>query len=186
VATVTYRRQPAVEWLRGSVPLAGSSHLYTVEGVLWPHQVERCLGRLVGDGLTMGGQSLHVCCGASQLGDVRLDLDACHSPDVLGDGARLPFPDDAFDVLLCDPPYTGRLQWNHDLLSELARVARRRLVFQHWYVPATAYGYYRECRWKFALTELYLWLPRTYFGRAQVVSVWDRRWGLGPEADGRM
>ena len=144
------------------------------------------LGRLVGDGLTMGGQSLHVCCGASQLGDVRLDLDACHSPDVLGDGARLPFPDDAFDVLLCDPPYTGRLQWNHDLLSELARVARRRLVFQHWYVPATAYGYYRECRWKFALTELYLWLPRTYFGRAQVVSVWDRRWGLGPEADGRM
>ncbi len=75
--------------------------------------------------------------------------------------------------MLCDPPYQGGHQWNHDVLSELSRVAAKRIVFQHWFVPATTKGRYRKAQEKFQITDVYVVLPRTYFGRAQLVSVFD-------------
>jgi hypothetical protein len=81
--------------------------------------------------------------------------------------------DGEFDTVLCDPPYNGVFQWNHDLLSELARVAKQRIIFQHWFIPATPQGRYKKAQERFALTQSYVWQPRTYFGRAQIVSVFD-------------
>lgn len=169
MGTVTYKSQPAVEATKGRVPLEGTRHLYTVNRLLWPEEVEAVLrGLLI-------GRSLHVCCGKSRLGDVRLDLNEA-SADLRCDAANMRelVGDDAFETVLCDPPYTGRMQWNHDLLCELARVASRRIVFQHWFIPATSRGLYKKAQEKFALTALYNWQPRTYFGRVQVVSVFDR------------
>lgn len=169
MTTVTYKHQPAIHASRGAVPLAGTSHLYTVSKVLWPDSVETFL-----EGLLIP-TSLHVCSGASRLGDVRLDRDPTHAPDIVADAAAIPLPDDAVASVLCDPPHNGVFQWNHDLLAELARVARERIIFQHWFIPATAHGLYKKAQDTFALTAVYVWQPRTYFGRVQVVSVLDRR-----------
>jgi hypothetical protein len=166
VGTVTYKNQPAIERTKGNVPLAGTSHVYTVGKVLWPDAVEDFLRTL------LIPRCLHVCCGKSLLGDVRLDADATNSPDVIGDAANLPFDDGSFESVLCDPPYNGKMQWNHDLLCELSRVASKRIIFQHWFLPVDHEGRWKKWH-KFSLSALYIWQPRTYFGRAQIISVLD-------------
>jgi hypothetical protein len=149
------------------VPLAGNRYVYTVKKILWPEEVESAIAeRLV-------GRSLHVCCGHSKLGDIRIDIDIETCPDVLGDAANLPFTSESFDTVFCDPPYNGQFQWNHDLLRELSRVASHRIIFQHWFIPANADGRYKKWTEKWGLTECLIWQPRTYFGRVQVISVFD-------------
>ena len=165
--TVTYKHQPGIHKTRGTVPLAGTSHVYTVSKVLWPEAVEDFLFTL------LRPTSLHVCSGASDLGDIRFDLDFNHRPNVVGDAARLPFKDRSVDTVLCDPPYNGKFQWNHDLLSELSRVADRRIVFQHWFMPIDSIGQWKKLH-AFLLKDVYVWQPRTYFGRVQVISVLER------------
>jgi hypothetical protein len=168
MATVTYKNQPAIEATKGNVPLAGTSHLYTVNKVLWPVSIEEYLSSL------FIGRVLHVCCGKSILGDVRLDLNE-PSADLRCDASNMRgvVIDDEFDTVLCDPPYNGKFQWNHDLLAELARIASKRIIFQHWFIPATPQGLYKKAQEKFALSCVYVWQPRTYFGRAQIISVFD-------------
>ncbi len=166
MGTVTYKNQPAIHQTRGTVPLAGTSHLYTVKQVLWPESVTEVLrGLLI-------PRSLHVCCGHSPLGDVRADFDPLVNPDYVVDAANLPFEDDSFESVLCDPPYNGKMQWNHDLLCELSRVASKRIIFQHWFIPADPEGRWKKWH-KFELSAAYIWQPRTYFGRVQVISVFD-------------
>jgi hypothetical protein len=168
LATVTYRKQPGIHATRGTVPLAGTKHLYTVSRVLWHPEIETALREL------LIGKTLHVCCGKSRLGDILVDL---HEPDVhvRADAARLPFAENSVETVLCDPPYNGRFQWNHDMLNELAFVASQRIIFQHWFIPANGDGLYKKAQEKFALSAVLCWQPRTYFGRVQVISVFDRR-----------
>lgn len=167
MSTVTYKNQPAIHKTRGAVPLAGTSHLYKVKKVLWSKSIEEHLcGLLV-------GKSLHICSGLSMLGDIRADLDMGVFPNLICDAARLPFADSSWDTLLCDPPYNGKFQWNHDMLSELSRVAKKRIIFQHWFIPANKYGLYKKAQSKFYLSDIYVWQGQTYFGRAQIVSVFD-------------
>ena len=171
MTTVTYKNQPAIHATRGTIPLAGNSHIYTVKKVLWPQSIEEHLATL------FVGQTLHVCCGKSMLGDVRLDNDPLNHPDILCDAADMHdiIKDDSFRTVLCDPPYNGKFQWNHDLLCELARVARERIIFQHWFIPANKDGLYKKAHDKFQLSETYVWQGQAYFGRAQIISVFDRR-----------
>lgn len=168
ITTVTYKHQPAIDASKGNVPLAGTSHIYTVSKVLWPEAIEQFLATL------FVGHTLHVCSGKSRLGDVRLDLHA-EDVDIRCDAANMRdfVRDGEFETVLCDPPYNGIFQWNHDLLAELARVASKRIIFQHWFIPATPEGRYKKAQEKFYLSASYVWQPRTYFGRAQVVSVFD-------------
>jgi len=166
VPSVTYKNQPGINKTKGKVPLAGTKHLYTVKRVLWPTEITEVL-----QGLLIS-PSLHVCCGHSKLGDVRTDLSPNVLPNVVSDASKLPFSDGSFRSVLCDPPYNGRFQWNHDMLSELSRVASQRIVFQHWFIPADPSGLWKKWH-RFRLTEVYVWQPRTYFGRVQVISVFD-------------
>ena len=168
MSTVTYKHQPGIHKTRGSVPLAGTRHVYTVSKVLWPEEVESVLADL------LIPRSLHVCAGLSRLGDVRLDANPEMRPDVLGDASNLPFADRSFASVLADPPYNGKFQWNHYMLSELARVADQRIVFQHWFMPTNPDGQYKKMH-AFELSQVLVWQPRTYFGRVQVISVLDRR-----------
>lgn len=167
MSTVTYKNQPAIHATRGAVPLAGNSHLYTVTKVLWSDSIEDVLDSL------LVGNSLHVCCGLSKLGNVRLDMNPEVNPDVIADAAKLPFDDNSFDTILCDPPYNGKFQWNHDMLAELSRVASKRIIFQHWFIPANKFGQYKKAQEKFNMTQVYVWQGQTYFGRAQIISVFD-------------
>lgn len=51
------------------------------------------------------GYSLHVCCGASKIGDVKLDIQP-QSPDVTqADMFQIPFKPETFDTVICDPPW---------------------------------------------------------------------------------
>lgn len=111
------------------------------------------------------------------LGHVRLDNDPENNPDILCDASNMKSDiwDDEFETVLCDPPYNGKFQWNHDLLSELARVASERIIFQHWFIPANKDGLYKKAQEKFHLTETYVWQGQAYFGRAQIISVFDNR-----------
>jgi len=109
------------------------------------------------------------------IGDVRLDIDPSNNPDIIADAANMAcVDDDSFDTVLCDPPYNGKFQWNHDMLSELSRCAKSRIIFQHWFIPATPAGLYKKAQSKFYLSNSYVWQPKTYFGRAQIISVFDR------------
>ena len=165
--TVTYKAQPAIHATRGAVAEGGNEIPYTVSKILWPKQVERWVGdRLV-------GRSLHVCCGKSMLGTVRLDLYE-PSANVRADAARLPFADGSFDTVFCDPPYNGKMQWAHDVLSELARVSSRRIIFQHWFAPVDRKGQYKKAN-RFKLIETAVWQGHAYFGRAQIITVFEIR-----------
>lgn len=166
MGTVTYKNQPAIHKSRGNIPLAGDSYIYKVSKLLWPNDVEKFLEKEI------RGLSLHVCCGLSQLGDVRLDL---YSPniDVIGDMSRLPIATQSVDTVLIDPPYNSKFQIMHDMLSELCRVSKERIIFQHWFSPVNKDGYYKKDH-NFILTGLYNWMPKTYFGRMQIISIFDR------------
>ena len=165
--TVTYKNQPAIHATRGAVPLAGNSHLYTVKKVLWPNSIQEFLTT------QFIGNTLHICCGASQIGNVRLDLDIEHSPNIICDASKLCVKDNGFETVLCDPPYNGKFQWNHDLLKELSRIASKRIIFQQWYLITDKNGRFKKDH-RFILTNLYVWQPKTYFGRANIISVLDK------------
>lgn len=156
MSTVTYKNQPAIDKTNGNIPMAGTSHLYIVKKVLWPDAIEEFLQTL------FVGKTLHVCSGKSKLGDIRLDLYE-QEVDIKADAVNMPINDNEYDTVLCDPPYNGKFQWNHDLLAELSRVAKTRIIFQHWFIPATPSGRYKKAQEKFALSSVYIWQPKTYF-----------------------
>ena len=166
MATISYKSQPAIHKTRGAVPPEGTSHIYKVTKLLWPQEIEAFLGNM------LIGKSLHVCCGKSTIGDIRLDLYECNV-DVTGDAARLPFANCSVDTVLIDPPYNGNFQWNHDMLCEIGRVAKQRFIFQHWFSPVDKLGRFKKDH-SFILTDLYNWMPKSYFGRMQIISIFDR------------
>jgi len=88
----------------------------------------------------ISGTCLHVCCGISTIGDVRVDrynpglLRGCGGPSVIADYRALPFGDESFDTTLCDPPWAKSEALDKGLASwlyELARVTKRRLIIIH-------------------------------------------------------
>lgn len=171
MATVTHKNQPSIQKTHGLVG-TGNNIPYTVNKVLWPEQVKTWIeSKLV-------GKTLHVCCGKSLLGDVRLDLYGL-GVDVKADAAALPFANDSFDTVLADPPYNGVFAWQHKQIEEMSRVARKRIIFQHWFMPIDNQGRFKKNH-SFTLTEVAIWQPRTYFGRAQVISVMDYTMGDMP------
>lgn len=70
----------------------------------------------------MRSPSLHVCSGASPLGDVRVDLNA--PADVRSDMLHLPFKDGYFETVLIDPPWHYPNHLRPKLLWELRRVTK--------------------------------------------------------------
>jgi len=58
------------------------------------------------------------------------------------------------------------------MLSELSRVTRRRIIFQHWFLPADRHGRWKKSH-RFRVAAAYAWQPKAYFGRAQIITVFD-------------
>ena len=78
------------------------------------------------------GSTLHVCCGTSRLGDIRVDLFA-HSifaTNIKADAFHLPFKNESFNTVICDPPWFGPSNWSkwEKLVNELCRVAKNRII----------------------------------------------------------
>jgi hypothetical protein len=70
------------------------------EAWIWPDSIERWVRERA------EGRTLHVCCGRSTLGDVRVDADPDNDPDIIGDAKRLPVEPATFDTGVIDPPWT--------------------------------------------------------------------------------
>lgn len=84
--------------VRGGSPVVHSEHTFWAS---WrqPADVdrylrERCEGRVA-----------NICCGQSPLGDIRVDADPAHNPDLVADMRSLPLGDASFDTVVFDPPW---------------------------------------------------------------------------------
>jgi len=83
------------------------------------------------------GLSLHVCSGVSRLGDVRLDrtfYPEASPENFLADYRHLPIRGNCFDTVICDPEWGKRERVDRGVigwLSELRRVARRKVIIVH-------------------------------------------------------
>ena len=85
----------------------------------WPKEVERFLDETISE-----KPLLHAGCGASNLGDIRIDrfkTDAFFPMDARADWNHLPFKDDAFGAVLMDPP------WKVSAMKEIATGYREAL-----------------------------------------------------------
>lgn len=87
------------------------------------------------------GSVLQVCCGGSRFGAVRVDLDpTVPGVTVVADMRRLPFNDEVFDTVACDPMYALGTDQRVLLQRELTRVAKTRVLFKApWIMRATGW-----------------------------------------------
>ena len=76
---------------------------------------------------------LNVPCGMSMVGDIRADIDPTVKPDVVCDVHHLPFKDQSFDIIVCDPPFNlyNKFKW----VNRMARVGRDILLCSPIHVP---------------------------------------------------
>jgi ubiquinone/menaquinone biosynthesis C-methylase UbiE len=74
------------------------------------------------------GFTLHLCCGKSKLGDIRADL--ILKSEVKADMYYLPFKNESFDTIICDPPWFGPKNWESwkKFVNEICRVAKHRII----------------------------------------------------------
>ena len=93
------------------------------------------------------GRALNVCCGMSQVGDVRLDISPKSNRTEYGNLDTLDFPRGSFDTVICDPPfsYYRRFKW----VYRLADIAKLRFVLSG---PLVAF--YLGSQWRESLYAL--------------------------------
>lgn len=116
------------------------------------------------------GAVLQVCCGGSRVGVARVDLDpTVPGVNVVADMCRLPFRDEGFDTVACDPMYDLGNDLRVHLQRELTRVAKTRVLFKGPWIP-------RATGWN--LIETVLMASHTC-GNVAVLSRLDRIHGAG-------
>jgi hypothetical protein len=99
------------------------------------------------------GTLVQVCAGGSRLGIARIDLDPrAPGANVIGDAFRLPLRDHSVDTIACDPMYNLGFDRRVHLQRELARVARRRILFKAPWIPRAR---------RFRLIEIFLLASHT-------------------------
>lgn len=97
---------------------------------------------------TKDGRTLNVCCGYSEIGDVRLDVSEDSTRTQYGDMFDLSeFKDNEFDYVYCDPLFkfytsgSNRFRWQFELfrLAKKALITRRPKVTAN--IPSTRHHY---------------------------------------------
>ena len=88
------------------------------------------------------GFCLHVCSGSSLLGDIRLDLELQkvqkNKPGFLiGDQFHLPFQNEKFDTVICDPVWNMPYHVRHKLIYQLRDMTKYEgiLIFNSLWIP---------------------------------------------------
>lgn len=90
----------------------------------WPRELEEWFHRQLSNIVDPPERPVvHVCCGESSLGDLRIDV-VDGLGNVRADMFSLPFGDESVGTVVCDPPYELALQDRHRHMTELARVHR--------------------------------------------------------------
>ena len=114
----------------------------------WPKGVEDFISHF------LEHPSLHVFCGDSTLGDVKVDIHS-DAADISADAFHLPFRDESFQTVIADPPWHLAYHLRPRLIRELARVLRigGRLI---WNAP-----WWPNCK-KLEVREVWYAKPHTY------------------------
>ena len=71
---------------------------------------------------------LHVCCGASDVGDVRIDI--ATSADIRADMNRLPIQSKSFATFLIDPPWINPRKWDMRWTREACRISTKKIILR--------------------------------------------------------
>lgn len=66
---------------------------------IWPQKVTENIKPMI------NGNSINICCGLSELGDVKIDLEPQAAGAIKGDMNNLLFKDNSFDTVISDPPW---------------------------------------------------------------------------------
>jgi len=88
------------------------------------------------------GRSLNVCCGQSNLGSIRVDLDEIHHPDLVCDYFKLPYKECEFDTVIFDPPFQD--YWKQGLthaLQKIGKLASKRFIVKGYLFVAHIKGF---------------------------------------------
>ena len=86
----------------------------------WPDRVQKFFKQEI-----KGKNSLHVFCGTSDLGTVRVDIENNGTPTHIADILKgLPFKDDSFDVVFGDPPWNIAVHVRSKMMYEMRRVCK--------------------------------------------------------------
>lgn len=113
-----------------------------------------------------GYLSLSVCCGASNVGTVRLDLDPSMSPTVQGAMHELPIKSCSFDRVISDPPWGINFfhrQWPFFELVRVTKVGGLIAINSTW-IPYSK-----------AVAEVQCWVRTDIpFGMASIVTVFQK------------
>ena len=88
------------------------------------------------------GRSLNVCCGKSRLGNIRVDLDEKHNPDLVCDYFHLPYKQCEFNTVIFDPPFQDfwKLGLNH-ALQKIGKLASKRFIVKGYLFIAHIQGF---------------------------------------------
>ena len=82
------------------------------------------------------GRSLNVCCGQSDFGTIRTDIDDTHRPDLVCDYFHLPYKECEFDTVIFDPPFQD--YWKQGLkhgVQKIGKLASKRFIIKgYWFV----------------------------------------------------
>jgi hypothetical protein len=105
------------------------------------------------------GLVLNMCCGMSQIGDVRADIDLSVKPTILCDMNHAPFRKGTFDTEIVDPPfsYYRGFRW----IPKVANLTRGKLILSSPLVNAQLKG---------------IWWTTTYHLTKQHNSLFLRLW----------
>jgi len=87
----------------------------------WPPQIEKWVSK------KCVGSVLNVCCGYSEIG-FRVDLVKRVKPDLIADVYHLPFAENTFDTVLCDPPFSYYQRGKKWFWLAMKDIARKRLI----------------------------------------------------------
>lgn len=75
------------------------------------------------------GFALNFPCGKSNVGNVRCDIDRRVSPDIIASYTNPPFKARSFDTVICDPIFKDYYRFPRVFINEMAKLARKRLIF---------------------------------------------------------
>lgn len=110
------------------------------ESWIWPEQVTELVSSLI------IGKSINVCCGASALGDVKVDLQplpelALKNNIQIEDMNDLPFEDDSFDTVISDPPWKLPFFKRMRPFLECVRICKvgGRIIYNSYHKPVSKY-----------------------------------------------
>jgi len=106
------------------------------------------------------GKTLHLCCGRTHFNfAVNVDVDRQSNADIIADMFHLPFRNNIFDTVICDPPYTLAIHRRTKWIKEMWRVIKKKtgskILLKTDFIPY--FGPNVE------LTELYIYQGKRYW-----------------------